>query len=43
MLLGIASLAYPVFYYNYVPKKLITVPIHLQYKYVGFIIGDSEI
>lgn len=31
MLLGIASLAYPVFYYNYVPKKLIRVPIHLQY------------
>ncbi|RYC58414.1 hypothetical protein CHU98_g7791 [Xylaria longipes] len=30
-LLGIAALAYPVFYYNYVPKKLITVPIHLQY------------
>ncbi|KAI0532115.1 putative adipose-regulatory protein-domain-containing protein [Xylaria digitata] len=31
VLFGIASLAYPVFYYNYVPKKLITVPIHLQY------------
>ncbi|KAI1424692.1 putative adipose-regulatory protein-domain-containing protein [Xylaria sp. FL1777] len=31
VLLGIATLAYPVFYYNYVPKKLITVPIHLQY------------
>ncbi|GAW20254.1 hypothetical protein ANO14919_097530 [Xylariales sp. No.14919] len=31
VLLGIASLAYPVFYYSYVPKKLITVPIHLQY------------
>ncbi|KAI0860883.1 putative adipose-regulatory protein-domain-containing protein [Xylaria cubensis] len=31
VLLGIAALAYPVFYYNYVPKKLITVPIHLQY------------
>ncbi|KAI0453860.1 putative adipose-regulatory protein-domain-containing protein [Xylaria acuta] len=30
-LLGIAALAYPVFYYNYVPKKLVTVPIHLQY------------
>ncbi|KAI0548233.1 putative adipose-regulatory protein-domain-containing protein [Xylaria curta] len=31
VLLGIAALAYPVFYWNYVPKKLITVPIHLQY------------
>jgi seipin len=31
-LLGIAALAYPVFYYNYVPKKLVSVPIHLQYK-----------
>ncbi|KAI0427944.1 putative adipose-regulatory protein-domain-containing protein [Xylaria sp. FL1042] len=31
VLLAIAALAYPVFYYNYVPKKLITVPIHLQY------------
>ncbi|KAI0465585.1 putative adipose-regulatory protein-domain-containing protein [Xylaria cf. heliscus] len=31
VLLGIAALAYPVFYYNYVPKKLITVPVHLQY------------
>ncbi|TGJ79234.1 hypothetical protein E0Z10_g9531 [Xylaria hypoxylon] len=31
VLLGTAALAYPVFYYNYVPKKLITVPIHLQY------------
>ncbi|KAI0407314.1 putative adipose-regulatory protein-domain-containing protein [Xylaria palmicola] len=31
VLLGIAALAYPVFYYNYVPKKLITLPIHLQY------------
>ncbi|KAI0096372.1 putative adipose-regulatory protein-domain-containing protein [Nemania sp. FL0031] len=31
VLLGIAALAYPVFYYNYVPKKLISVPMHLQY------------
>ncbi|KAI1434054.1 hypothetical protein GGR50DRAFT_442080 [Xylaria sp. CBS 124048] len=31
VLLGIASLVYPVFYYNYVPKKLVTLPIHLQY------------
>ncbi|KAI1274642.1 putative adipose-regulatory protein-domain-containing protein [Xylaria sp. FL0933] len=31
VLLAIAALAYPIFYYNYVPKKLITVPIHLQY------------
>ncbi|KAI0888184.1 putative adipose-regulatory protein-domain-containing protein [Annulohypoxylon maeteangense] len=30
-LLCIAALAYPVFYYNYVPKKLITIPVHLQY------------
>ncbi|GAP88278.1 putative tubulin-tyrosine ligase protein [Rosellinia necatrix] len=31
LLLGIAVFAYPVFYYNYVPKKLITLPVHLQY------------
>ncbi|KAI0812821.1 putative adipose-regulatory protein-domain-containing protein [Xylaria sp. FL0064] len=31
VLLAIAALAYPIFYYNYVPKKLITMPIHLQY------------
>ncbi|KAI1208298.1 putative adipose-regulatory protein-domain-containing protein [Annulohypoxylon truncatum] len=30
-LLCVAALAYPVFYYNYVPKKLITIPVHLQY------------
>ncbi|KAI8960473.1 putative adipose-regulatory protein-domain-containing protein [Daldinia sp. FL1419] len=30
-LLSIAALAYPVFYYNYVPKKVISLPIHLQY------------
>ncbi|KAI1078878.1 putative adipose-regulatory protein-domain-containing protein [Whalleya microplaca] len=30
-LLVIAALAYPVFYYNYVPKKVISVPVHLQY------------
>ncbi|KAI1091116.1 putative adipose-regulatory protein-domain-containing protein [Rostrohypoxylon terebratum] len=30
-LLCIAALAYPVFYYNYVPKKLISIPVHLQY------------
>ncbi|KAI0844472.1 putative adipose-regulatory protein-domain-containing protein [Daldinia vernicosa] len=31
VLLFIAALAYPVFYYNYVPKKVISLPIHLQY------------
>ncbi|KAI0477493.1 putative adipose-regulatory protein-domain-containing protein [Xylariaceae sp. FL0804] len=31
VLLCVAALAYPVFYYNYVPKKVITVPVHLQY------------
>ncbi|KAI1654795.1 putative adipose-regulatory protein-domain-containing protein [Daldinia decipiens] len=30
-LLFIAALAYPVFYYNYVPKKVISLPIYLQY------------
>ncbi|KAI0178598.1 putative adipose-regulatory protein-domain-containing protein [Hypoxylon sp. FL1284] len=30
-LLCIAAVAYPVFYYNYVPKKVISIPIHLQY------------
>ncbi|ORY62647.1 putative adipose-regulatory protein-domain-containing protein [Pseudomassariella vexata] len=30
-LLGIATLAYPVFYYSYVPKKVVSVPVHLQY------------
>ncbi|KAI1387781.1 putative adipose-regulatory protein-domain-containing protein [Hypoxylon trugodes] len=30
-LLCIAALAYPIFYYNYVPKKLISIPVHLQY------------
>ncbi len=35
VLLAIAALAYPVFYYNYVPKKLITVPMHLQYECVA--------
>ncbi|KAI1100789.1 putative adipose-regulatory protein-domain-containing protein [Jackrogersella minutella] len=30
-LLCIAALAYPVFYYNYVPKKVISIPVHLQY------------
>ena len=33
ILLCIAVLAYSVFYYNYVPQKLVSVPIHLQYKY----------
>ncbi|KAI0155270.1 hypothetical protein GGR57DRAFT_491731 [Xylariaceae sp. FL1272] len=27
----IAALAYPIFYYSYVPKKVITIPTHLQY------------
>jgi len=31
ILLCIAVLAYSVFYYNYVPQKLVSVPIHLQY------------
>ncbi|KAI1145798.1 putative adipose-regulatory protein-domain-containing protein [Nemania diffusa] len=31
VLLGVAALVYPVFYYTYVPKKLISVPVHLQY------------
>ncbi|KAI1141808.1 putative adipose-regulatory protein-domain-containing protein [Hypoxylon sp. FL0543] len=30
-LLAIAALAYPIFYYNYVPKKVISIPVHLQY------------
>lgn len=31
-LLCVAALAYPVFYYSYVPKKVVSLPIHLQYK-----------
>ncbi|KAL7622531.1 hypothetical protein AAE478_008038 [Parahypoxylon ruwenzoriense] len=31
VLLCIAALIYPIFYYNYVPKKVISIPIHLQY------------
>ncbi|KAI2628154.1 hypothetical protein GGS21DRAFT_527997, partial [Xylaria nigripes] len=31
ILLVIAALGYPVFYYNYIPKKLVALPIHLQY------------
>ena len=34
VLLGVAALAYPIFYYSYVPKKVVTIPIHLQYRYV---------
>ncbi|KAI1801510.1 putative adipose-regulatory protein-domain-containing protein [Daldinia bambusicola] len=30
-LLCIAALAYPIFYYSYVPKKVISLPLHLQY------------
>ncbi|RYO97696.1 hypothetical protein DL763_002673 [Monosporascus cannonballus] len=30
-LLCIAALAYPIFYYSYVPKKVVLVPVHLQY------------
>ncbi|KAK8069316.1 hypothetical protein PG994_005932 [Apiospora phragmitis] len=30
-LLCIAALAWPVFYYSYVPKKVVSLPIHLQY------------
>jgi seipin len=40
-LLCIAALAYPVFYYNYVPKKVVSVPVHLQYKYVFPLCGPS--
>lgn len=36
VLLGIAAIAYPVFYYSYVPKKLVTIPVHLQYKYAAY-------
>lgn len=31
VLLVVAALAYPVFYYSYVPKKLVSLPVHLQY------------
>lgn len=31
VLLLVAALAYPVFYYSYVPKKLVSLPVHLQY------------
>jgi seipin len=34
VLLFIASVAYPTFYYNYVPEKVVSIPVHLQYKYV---------
>ena len=37
-LLCIAALTYPVFYYSYVPKKVVTIPVHLQYKYVYHLI-----
>ncbi|XXG95700.1 hypothetical protein Hte_001970 [Hypoxylon texense] len=30
-LLCIAAIAYPIFYYNYVPKKVISIPVYLQY------------
>ncbi|KAI1500900.1 putative adipose-regulatory protein-domain-containing protein [Biscogniauxia marginata] len=30
-LLCVAAVAYPVFYYNYVPKKVVSIPVHLQY------------
>ncbi|RYP82793.1 hypothetical protein DL770_005503 [Monosporascus sp. CRB-9-2] len=30
-LLCIAALAYPIFYYSYVPKKVVSTPVHLQY------------
>ncbi|KAH9885527.1 hypothetical protein F4778DRAFT_760775 [Xylariomycetidae sp. FL2044] len=30
-LLCVAGVVYPVFYYNYVPRKVITIPVHLQY------------
>ncbi|RYP54691.1 hypothetical protein DL769_010312 [Monosporascus sp. CRB-8-3] len=30
-LLCIAALAYPIFYYGYVPKKVVSIPVHLQY------------
>jgi hypothetical protein len=34
VLLIVAATAYPIFYYTYVPKKVVSIPIHLQYKYV---------
>lgn len=34
VLLFLAAAAYPIFYYKYVPKKVVSIPIHLQYKYV---------
>ncbi|KAF3026395.1 hypothetical protein E8E14_009811 [Neopestalotiopsis sp. 37M] len=31
VLLLVAATAYPIFYYTYVPKKVVSIPIHLQY------------
>ncbi|OTB09316.1 hypothetical protein M426DRAFT_6594 [Hypoxylon sp. CI-4A] len=31
VLLAIAALTYPIIYYNYVPEKVITIPVYLQY------------
>lgn len=31
-----AVLGYFVFYYKYIPDQVTTVPVHLQYGYVGF-------
>jgi seipin len=32
VLLCIAAAAYPIIYYAYVPKKVVSLPVHLQYK-----------
>ncbi|KAI0174991.1 putative adipose-regulatory protein-domain-containing protein [Pestalotiopsis sp. NC0098] len=31
VLLFLAAAVYPIFYYKYVPKKVVSIPIHLQY------------
>lgn len=42
VLLVVAALAYPVFYYSYVPKKLVSLPVHLQYKYAAVPLPPSH-
>lgn len=32
VLLCVAAAAYPIFYYRYVPTKVVSVPVHLQYQ-----------
>ncbi|KAM0817080.1 putative Seipin [Seiridium cardinale] len=31
LLLLVAATVYPIFYYTYVPKKVVSIPVHLQY------------